>query len=438
MTMKFFTRKIFIILIVLLSSAELAYASVFSDVSRDHKNYEAIAAMSEKKIVTGYDDGSFRPDNSVTRAEFCVIIARAAGYKKNSGTFNKALPFNDVSKDYWAEDYIKYAYNAGIVNGMGDGSFLPAGSVTYEQAIKMLICFIGLEQEAKKAGGSKWYSGYLETAYQKGLLDRVDVIVTGKASRSDIVQLLYNAYNKDLVPESDKQNTGNIPQTENGSVNTDQAEDDKKENTVVHKEIKKILIDAGHNYDGFDKGARAEEEAIKEEIITWEISDKLVKKLEEYGFEVYVTRENKDSSIGNTSVSDSLKARVDMANKLNVDLFISIHCNTGGGTGVETYCFKKESVGGVISKMICKSISDDTELYNRGVKTAEYYVIKNTVMPSVLIETGFIDSENDAKILTNSSGQEKIADAIAGAILEYNKIYKSLNKNTEGINNIDD
>lgn len=425
-----FGKKTFllVILTVLLSTIAV-YASSFSDVTSEHKNYEAIIAMSQKKIVNGYDDGSFKPDNPVTRAELCVIIARAAGYEKNSGNFKEALPFTDVNSGYWAEDYIKYAYNNGIVNGMGDGTFLPAGGVTYEQAVKMIICFIGLEDEAKLNAGAKWYSGYLETAYSKGLLKNIDLVVTKKATRSDIVQLLYNAYENDLIKTDSEK-------TEEEDVITDdtpQSEEDSSEETaVVHKEIKKILVDAGHNYSGYDKGARNEDETIKEEIITWQISDKLAEKLEDYGFEVYVTRKRKNSSIENTSVIDSLKARVDMANELEVDLFVSIHCNTGGGTGVETYCFQKESVGGVISEMISDAVSDAAELYNRGAKTAGYYVIKNTVMPSVLVETGFIDSEYDAKILTSNSGQEKIASAIADAINEYNQIYESLNKKNDG------
>ena len=86
----------------------------------------------------------------------------------------------------------------------------------------------------------------------------------------------------------------------------------------------------------------------------------------------------------------------------------------------------------MISEMISDAVSDAAELYNRGAKTAGYYVIKNTVMPSVLVETGFIDSEYDAKILTSNSGQEKIASAIADAINEYNQIYESLNKKNDG------
>ena len=134
--MKTFLSKVFFFIIVItLFTISSGYALVFSDVASDHKNYDAIVSMSEKKIVNGYDDGSFKPDNSVTRAELCVIIARAAGYVKNSGDYKTDLPFSDVKSGYWAEDYIKFAFENGIVNGMGDGTFLPAGGGRYAPAL---------------------------------------------------------------------------------------------------------------------------------------------------------------------------------------------------------------------------------------------------------------------------------------------------------------
>ena len=137
------------------------------------------------------------------------------------------------------------------------------------------------------------------------------------------------------------------------------------------------------------------------------------------GFEVIITRETETSSIANTSVTDSLKARCDLANDSNADLFVSVHCNTGGGNGCEVYCFSKNSEGEALATLIEDKITKETGLYSRGVKTANFYVIKNTVMPSVLIETGFIDNEEDAKLLNSEEGQTKIAEAVAAAIEEY-------------------
>lgn len=420
----------FLLIIVLLYTN--VFALEFSDVSNEHRNYDAIQYMALKKIVNGYDDGSFRPDSSVTRAELCVICARVAGYEKNSGEYSEELPFIDVTEEYWARDYIDFAYESGIINGMGDGTFSPAGSVTYEQAIKMLTCFVGFDPVENSDFGNEWYSGYLAVANQYNMFKNIDVEIGLEATRADIVQLLYNIYIDDLFGKAAE--LKEAEQEQNTESNTNEIS-----NNVVYNKIEaldKILIDPGHNYSGADNGARNPSETLFEERITWQISDKLVKKLQDYGFEVYITREKETSSIANTSVTDSLKARVDMAHELDVDLFLSIHCNAGGGTGVETYSYDIEGAGFLLSNLISNSISKATGMYNRGAKTAGYYVIKNTAMPSVLIETGFIDSKKDSMILSSEDGQEIIAQAIADAVQEYYERYVEIDL-TEGRRIID-
>lgn len=422
--MKIYGKVIVYILIIAAILQIPSFAAEFSDVAKSHKNYDAVSYLAEKKIITGYDDGSFKPENLVTRAEMCVILSRCEGYVKGSGTNFENPLFSDVSKSYWAYDYIAYGYNKKIINGMGDGTFLPAGGVTYEQAVKMVVCGAGLEEEAKKIGGAKWYTGYLEAAHRKGILNGVYVTVGESAKRADIAQLVYNActggyfeVGKDKVSTEEKGESEQKPEASQGdnfdSLLTNKTDESGK------KEIKKIVIDPGHNYEGYDKGARNADETIKEEIVTWQISDKLKNLLEERGFEVIITRKSETDSIANTSVTESLKARCDLANDAEADLFVSVHCNTGGGKGCEVYCFSLGGEGEKLAALIEDKITKKTGLYSRGVKTANFYVIKNTVMPSVLIETGFIDNEEDAKLLSSEEGQQKIALAVAEAVEEY-------------------
>ena len=76
-----------------------------------------------------------------------------------------------------------------------------------------------------------------------------------------------------------------------------------------------------------------------------------------------------------------------------------------------------------MADLIQKKITAATGMYNRGVKTANFFVIKNTAMPSVLVETGFLDTEKDREILISDEGQEIIAGAIAEAVAEYDRKY---------------
>lgn len=389
------------------------YAADFPDVPKSHSNYEAIIYLAKEGVVAGYEDGSFIPEKEITRTEFCALVARTLGYKKE--TYKAvALPFTDVPEGYWGTDYISFCYERGLINGMGEGLFAPADKVTFEQVIKVAVCTVGRQNEALAIKGQKWYSGYIEVAQNCGLLANT-IVYTGKsAPRCAVAQITYNAV---LV---------NMADEESEDEDIEEETEEKSEIELIYEDkdfsdVKVILLDAGHNYEGKDIGARNDELELKEEEITWQIADKLRKRLEKMGYEVVMTREDIDSSIGNTSALDSLNARVELAHESLADLYISIHCNTsdGVGSGAETYCFSKGGYADRLAGLIQENISDETGLYDRGVKTANFYVIKNTLMPAVLVETGFMDNEEDIKILTSKKGQESIAKAIANAVKEY-------------------
>lgn len=168
----------------------------FSDVASDAYYNSAVQTLSTLNILKGYADGSFRPNNNITRAEFCTVVCRALGLENavpelpgNSQTDNI---FKDVPKDHWAINYIAVAAGNKIVSGMGDGTFEPESNVTYEQAVKMLIVALGYEPMAAAKGG--WPDVYLETAKKYGVTKNVSVVnKESDATRATVAQLVYNA-----------------------------------------------------------------------------------------------------------------------------------------------------------------------------------------------------------------------------------------------------
>lgn len=443
-------KKIFLVVCLLACSFfSLSNASAlmtdFEDLPEKHQHYEAVIELVERGVVAGYEDGTFRPENEITRTEFCALLARTLGYNKDSYIARK-LPFSDVGEDYWGAAFISFCYEKHLINGMGDGTFAPAAKVTMEQVIKMAVCAIGTQNEDRMKDGEKWYEPYIRLAKKYDLTENVVVKTATNANRSSCAQIVYNVIGTGLVEESGPVTDNNEEITDTDDTDKNNGTDGKNEEDKIDEEelteeekaeirqneiwdklfaekdfsdVKTIVIDAGHNYEGMDTGARNEVLDIHEEDITWQIADKLAKLLENKGYNVIMTRETQKSSIANTSTTDSLRARVRLAHEGLADLFISIHCNIGGGNGAETYCFSTNSYAGYLAKLIQKNISDETELYDRGVKTAEFYVIKYTRMPAVLVETGFMDSEKDIRILTSEKGQKKIAQAIADAVDEY-------------------
>jgi N-acetylmuramoyl-L-alanine amidase len=171
--------------------------------------------------------------------------------------------------------------------------------------------------------------------------------------------------------------------------------------SVTSNKLPIIAIDIGHNvsYNGGAVGIRIEDELTKE------VGTKVIKKLREQGYVVIETLPQTASS-----QLDSLQQRVEKANNANADLFASIHFNAGGGQGSEVYIVANEDLSRA-QKVLENIVS--LGYANRGVKTADYYVIKNTKMPAMLIECAFVDSQADMQ----RYNAENIATSIVNGLL---------------------
>ena len=176
---------------------------------------------------------------------------------------------------------------------------------------------------------------------------------------------------------------------------------------------KKVCIDAGHA--GMDPGAVGPG-GTKEKDVNLQIALKVGAILQNHGVEVVYTR---TSDPGETKKLE-LAERVNIANKAKVDLFVSIHANSATDStanGQEVYAYKTGTTAHKIAQSIQKEMVSASGLRDRGVKTASYYVLVNTSMPAVLVETAFISNPNEEKLLKDSAWQQKTAVAIAKAIL---------------------
>lgn len=192
--------------------------------------------------------------------------------------------------------------------------------------------------------------------------------------------------------------------------------------SITNKSIVKkqtvVVIDAGHG--GYDIGAIGGKKT-KEKNVTIPIALKIGSILESKGIKVLYTRKS-DNVAWPKNIKADLKARTEISNKANADLFISIHANSSifrSAKGMETYYApqnsKAKSLAGSIQDQLVKNI----KLSNRGIKSDNYYVFKNTRATSVLVELAFITNSQEERILNNSSYQNKYASSIAAGILTY-------------------
>lgn len=167
----------------------------------------------------------------------------------------------------------------------------------------------------------------------------------------------------------------------------------------------KIIINSGH-HTKYDSGAVGEYSTEAE--VNYKVSKIVVDCLRKVGIDAYLIMENE------------LKDIVDVANKWGVDYFVSLHCNgaeSKEATGIETYIANGASEeSNKLANCIQKQLIDTTGLYDRGVKTANYYVLKNTDMPAVLVEMGFITTPSEEDYLNKN--YKEVARAIARGITD--------------------
>ena len=185
-----------------------AAGTTFADIS-GHAAQGAVEALAARGIITGREDGSFDPENSMTRSEFAAIVVRALGL-----TAQGTDRFDDVPGDSWFAGYVGAACAHGIVNGTGARSFTPQGTITRQEAAVMTaraakLC--GMDTDLTAAGtetvlagladGGKtdaWARTGVAFCYQTGILNKADGAVrpTDAVKRYEVAQMLYALLDK--------------------------------------------------------------------------------------------------------------------------------------------------------------------------------------------------------------------------------------------------
>lgn len=170
-----------------------------------------------------------------------------------------------------------------------------------------------------------------------------------------------------------------------------------------------VGIDKGHAI----KGCRGASGILDEVVQDRNVGDRLISMLKEKSHTV-VDCSNDVASTQSEQLA-GIKAR---ANRQHLDLFVSIHFNSGGGHGTETYIWNGSFSGKSSLRAKAKTINDAVAsscgFYNRGVKEANYYVLRETNAPAILVEVCFVDSQQDADKLNIEAVARALFKAITG------------------------
>lgn len=182
----------------------------------------------------------------------------------------------------------------------------------------------------------------------------------------------------------------------------------------------KISIDAGHGLE--TPGKRTPDDSMREHHFNSVVAKHVIEQLSQY--------ENVETITTHSDSKDvSLKERTDKANNWNADLFLSIHANAFGETwndanGIETLVYKRGIKAEDVANVVQRELIKHTGRRDRGVKVANFHVLRETKMPAILVECGFMTNREEAELLKSDEYRRKCATAIVNGLAEHYKLKK--------------
>lgn len=230
--------SILILILVMFQTVAFAYSDV-SDAGLTSKLDE----LSKYNIINGYQDGTFKPNNNITRAEFSKMVMVAT---MNDYVDVDSSQFADVTPGFWAEKYIYAAKTLGVVNGTTETTFAPEANITNEQAVKMIVASLGYNEEAVEAGG--YPNGYIKVAGELGIIDLNNFDGSKVSTRKEIAEMVYNSMNIKFYF---------LYLDENGNIMRSEAE-----NTM--KEIHEISVDNAIDLDVIPDEKQDEDKVVED------------------------------------------------------------------------------------------------------------------------------------------------------------------------------
>lgn len=185
------------ILALTVGSFSTAFAA-FTDIGSSSPYYDAVVYAEQNTIVSGYPDGSFKPDNSINRAEFTkIIVGAGTGYNPSqdpSGFDIYALvgvDFTDVISGEWYVPYLRKAVASEIISGYPDGSFRPAQSINFAEASKIIVVGLGGDFAGAGYPPDEWYAKYVHVLADRHAIPTTINSFDQMVTRGEMVEMIY-------------------------------------------------------------------------------------------------------------------------------------------------------------------------------------------------------------------------------------------------------
>ena len=191
-------KKVLALVLAVACAFTMFAGAAFTD-QADIKATDAVDTLVALGVVEGFEDGSFQPNATVTRAQMAKMIYVLRTGKSDASAYNDdKTSFTDIGS-HWARGYIKYCQSLGIIAGKSNTIFAPNANVTAQEAAKMLLVTLGYNAEKAGLTGAGWAAKTNALADENGLLEDVNTSFTSACPRQYAAQLIYNAINAATV-----------------------------------------------------------------------------------------------------------------------------------------------------------------------------------------------------------------------------------------------
>ena len=193
-------KKLLALVLALVMSMSLVTISNAAFSDADKIDHkEAVEVMNALGVINGMPDGSFAPAGNVTRAEMAKMISIISLGNIDPDAFKGTATDLTDINGHWAEGFIKYCYSQGVIAGRGDGTFAPNANVTAVEAAKMLLVAIGYNASVQGYVGADWTINVIRDAQLSKFFDDLSVTSTKVLTRDETAQMIWNAVQAKMI-----------------------------------------------------------------------------------------------------------------------------------------------------------------------------------------------------------------------------------------------
>lgn len=245
-------------IVFLMNSISITNAAIFSDVPDNHPQATAIEYVKSKNIINGYPDGTYKPENTINRAEFTKILMSSIIDKNTIDTCLNTNPLNFTDVDYqdWYASFVCIAKHLLIINGYVDGRFKPGNNINYAEAAKIIAISYDLTL-ISTSPDQAWYETYTKALENMNAVPASIKSADQNITRGEMAEMIYLLRNSSI--DSSLQNTDPETTDENTSTGDYSTERQAVIDIVNQERAKEGLAPMKHN-PFLEKSAQAHAE----------------------------------------------------------------------------------------------------------------------------------------------------------------------------------